>query len=109
VPGPLTFRLRKDLQMFRDAPMTFKSYFVEHYTDGAMCAVNQKPREVTIFYYCDYFATNAEFTMLELSEPDWCKYHVKVASKYMCGKGNMQFKYDAKRGKTQVKCMHRTV
>ena len=28
--------------------------------------------------------------MLELSEPDWCKYHVKVATKHLCGKGNVE-------------------
>ena len=28
-----------------------------------------------------------DFQLLELSEPDWCVYHAKVATRYMCGAG----------------------
>ena len=82
---------------------------MEHYTNGTICAVNQQPREVTVFYYCDYFNSANEFTLLELSEPDWCKYHVKVATKYMCGKGNLPFKYNKEQGQSQIKCMPRSL
>jgi hypothetical protein len=82
---------------------------VEHFENGTTCAVNQKPREVTVFYFCDYFNPPSEFKLLELSEPDWCKYHVKVATKYMCGRGNMAFKYDVTQGQSRVKCMPRVL
>ena len=101
----ITNNLIKEIAMFNDVPMTLKSYFIEKYINGTICAVNQKPREVTIFYYCDYFNTTSEFTMLEISEPDWCKYHVKVATKYLCGKGNVNFSYDSKRGRSHVECL----
>lgn len=26
-----------------------------------------------------------DFRLLELSEPDWCVYHAKVATRFMCG------------------------
>ena len=85
-------KLQQQLDLHAEAPDTFKTYFIEKYVKGTMCAVNQSPREVTIFYYCDYFSTSSEFVILEISEPDWCKYHVKVATKYMCGKGNLKLK-----------------
>jgi len=28
-----------------------------------------------------------DFKLLELSEPDWCIYHAKVATRFMCGSG----------------------
>lgn len=28
-----------------------------------------------------------DFKLIELSEPDWCVYHAKVATRFMCGAG----------------------
>lgn len=30
-----------------------------------------------------------DFRLLELSEPDWCVYHAKVATRFMCGASNI--------------------
>ena len=60
---------------------------METYEGGTICAVNNKPRRVTVYYYCDYFQ-NQEAQIMEISEPDWCSYHVKIVSKYLCGRGD---------------------
>lgn len=30
-----------------------------------------------------------DFRLLELSEPDWCVYHAKVATRFICGASNI--------------------
>jgi hypothetical protein len=49
--------------------------------------VHKKPRQVTVFYYCDFFQS-MDAQIMEISEPDWCVYHVKIVSKYLCGRGD---------------------
>ena len=34
------------------------------------------------------FSFQRDFQLLELSEPDWCVYHAKVATRFMCGAGS---------------------
>ena len=50
---------------------------------------------------------------MELSEPDWCKYHVKVATKYMCGgKANNGDRYKKRTragDEIKVKCMPKII
>jgi hypothetical protein len=41
LPGPLTPQLASQLSLYREAPEGFKTYFVERYTNGTICAVNQ--------------------------------------------------------------------
>eukprot|EP00347_Sterkiella_histriomuscorum_P015893 403355285 len=109
----LPLKLQSQLNFFtKVAPNTQKSYHVEHYSNGTVCAVNNQPRQVTIFYYCDYFHAS-EATISEISEPDWCSYHVKIVTKYMCGKWAQQIQnskeldYDQKRDQTDVRCYTR--
>ncbi|CDW91840.1 UNKNOWN [Stylonychia lemnae] len=108
----LPLKLQKQLSFFTQvAPNTQTAYHVDHYTNGTMCAVNNKPRQVTIFYYCDYFGNN-EAQINELSEPDWCTYHVKILTKYMCGKWASNIKGAVEeigriQNKTKIKCQTR--
>ena len=39
-----------------------------------------------------------DFKLLELSEPDWCVYHAKVATRFMCGAGSNVNLQRAKKG-----------
>ena len=65
-----------------------------------------------MFYYCDYFE-GTEATISEISEPDWCEYHVKVVTKYMCGKWASHFHksqeltYEEKNDPGKVSCYTR--
>lgn len=61
-----------------------------------------------MFYYCDYFSNPQDFVLLELSEPDWCKYHVKVATKHLCGKGNVEQSYKSNEA-NKIKCVPRVL
>jgi len=38
-----------------------------------------------------------DFQLLELSEPTWCVYHAKIATRYMCGAGGNTNIQEAKR------------
>jgi hypothetical protein len=49
-------KLQEQLDLYKLAPETLKTYFIEKYEGGAECAANKKPRETTVFYYCDYFS-----------------------------------------------------
>ena len=31
-----------------------------------------------------------DFKLLEFSEPDWCVYHAKIATRFMCGAASYQ-------------------
>lgn len=53
-----------------------------------MCAANQKPRKATVQYFCDTYHSHP-MKILEISEPDWCDYSLKVATKYLCGRSNL--------------------
>jgi hypothetical protein len=102
-------KLQAQMNLYNQAPPSFKTYYIERYVNGSICSVNNKPREVTVFYYCDYFNPSNEFSILELSEPDWCKYHVKVATKYMCGRGNMMPTDYFVQNVHAIKCMTRPI
>jgi len=76
---------------------TNKNSYVEEYTDGTPCAVGGHPRRIKVQYYCDEFAGfddslpndqyMRDFLFVELQEVDWCVYHAKVATRFMCGAG----------------------
>jgi hypothetical protein len=33
-----------------------KNIYVQDYNDGSICVVNNKPRRIQIYYYCDEYA-----------------------------------------------------
>ena len=71
--------------------------------------MNNQPREVTVFYYCDYFEQR-EASVVEISEPDWCKYHVKIMTKYMCGRWSNVYEREMEAQKrTEIRCRPRVI
>lgn len=63
-----------------------KLYYKQEYIDGSICGHNQEPRRTTVVYYCDQYDTNDELKIIDIMEPDYCQYHIKISSKYMCAK-----------------------
>ena len=72
------------LNLTNSLPST-KNFYVEEYLQGSECAVTKKPRRISIKYFCD--ETQSKLKLVELQEVDWCIYHAKVATKFMCGAG----------------------
>ena len=67
-----------------------KLFYEETYTNGEWCDAKNRPRETKVLYYCDqyHFQKDASFKILDASEPDYCKYQIKVATKFLCTAGN---------------------
>ena len=70
-----------------------KLTYEERYVDGEWCDAKKRPRETTVIYYCDqYYSASSpqydeSFKIIDASEPDYCKYQIKVATKFMCTAG----------------------
>jgi len=108
----IPYKFLRQLHFYNsEAPLSAKSYHIEYFSDGSICAVNNKPRSVAVFYYCDYF-NGSEATISEISEPDWCSYHVKIVTKYMCGKWSSIHErdiYEQINKKTKLECVLRLI
>ena len=63
-----------------------KLYYKQQYIDGSICGHNNLPRSTTVVYYCDQYGTSDEMKIIDIMEPNYCEYHLKVTSKYMCAK-----------------------
>lgn len=91
----LSNHIKEQLDFYKRAPNSYKNIYTEHYSNGSICDINNKTREITVNYFCDY-TNNQEFQILELNEPDWCIYQAKIATKYMCGRAHFResFRHD---------------
>lgn len=62
--------------------------YSQHYEDGSLCSANSKPRRTQVDFYCDNYNTSSDgdelLRVLDISELDWCHYHFKVSTRYMC-------------------------
>ena len=47
--------------------------------------VNSKDDKIKNYTVWQSYEYQRDFVLLELSEPDWCVYHAKVATRFMCG------------------------
>ena len=63
------------------------------YADGTVCKVSNKPRKTRVHFYCDQYRSEKDRAMsvIDISEPDYCEYFIKVSTKFMCAAGT-QFK-----------------
>jgi len=63
------------------------------YEHGTVCKVTNKPRKTRIHFYCDQYRIDQDqaLAVIDISEPDYCEYLIKVATKFMCAAGT-QFK-----------------
>jgi len=63
------------------------------YENGSVCKVTEKPRRTRVHFYCDQYQDEKDsaLKMIDISEPDYCEYLIKVSTKFMCASGH-QFK-----------------
>ena len=67
-----------------------KRLFYEiEYADGSTCKVNDKPRKTRVHFYCDQYRAEKDkaVSVLDISEPDYCEYLIKVSTRFMCAAG----------------------
>ncbi len=68
--------------------LTAKLYFKTTYRDGSNCDLNNQPRQTQVVYYCDQYSKKRDLRIIDLSEPDFCTYQIKLATKYLCNAGS---------------------
>ena len=63
------------------------------YENGSVCKVTDKPRKTRVHFYCDQYQEERDtaLSIIDISEPDYCEYLIKVSTKFMCAAGH-QFK-----------------
>lgn len=73
--------------------MNKRLFYEMVYKDGTKCAVDGKPRMTKVHFYCDQYRSEKDQAMavIDISEPDYCEYLYKVATRFMCAAGT-QFK-----------------
>lgn len=80
--------------------LSAKLYYKTTYIDGSICDLNNKPRETKVVYYCDQFVqgkkTQPNMYVVDISEPDFCTYQIKLATKYLCNAGSQMPKISTK-------------
>ena len=54
--------------------------------DGSVCAETKKPRTSKITYFCDNYQSKDELKIIDIMEPSFCNYAIRVTTKYMCSK-----------------------
>ena len=59
------------------------------YEDGTICPVNNQPRLTRVHFYCDQYRNEKDQAMavIDISEPEYCEYLFKVATRFMCAAG----------------------
>jgi hypothetical protein len=80
--------------------LTAKLFFKTIYKDGSYCDATNQPRSTKVVYYCDQFAqgraNKQDLKILDISEPDFCTYQIKLATKYLCSAGSLMPKISTK-------------
>lgn len=79
--------------------LTAKLFFRTQYKDGSMCDATNQPRSTKVVYYCDQYSqrgSRVDMKVLDISEPDFCTYQIKLATKYLCSAGSQLPKISAK-------------
>jgi hypothetical protein len=71
-----------------------KTVFVQQYTDGALCDLTKKPRQVTVWHYCAKEQYGVVITSVE--ETNTCQYTVAVVVPALCK--HPRFKKNAEDG-----------
>jgi len=51
----LPLQLKEQLHYYSIAPSNYRIYYSQKYVNGTLCEVGKQPREITIYYFCDYF------------------------------------------------------
>lgn len=78
--------LKQQLANTQDKPISSMLFYKQRYTDGSYCDQVKRYRSTTLIYYCDQYGRSEDFTILDVSEPDWCDYQIRISTKYMCAK-----------------------
>ena len=78
--------LKKQLESIGEKPHHNKYQFSQEYLDGSYCDQVKRHRRTTLLYYCDQYGKAEDFYIVDVAEPDWCDYQIRIATKYMCTK-----------------------